>query len=111
MFPNVSNGFAKEGETGDSIRDIDLVRRDAVLAKVTGVCKEVAAKRALGIKTELLNADAPATSDSKVVQVLEEACRIEDKLFMPMVSRAYHDSLFMSRSPLPRCCLSRAEEE
>ncbi len=97
VFPNVANGVPSKVKLEIDIRDIEVVRRDSVLNRVIGICKEVAAKRGLGVKAELLNADAPAMCDSKVVNALEEACETEQKLFMPMVSRAYHDSLFMSR--------------
>jgi N-carbamoyl-L-amino-acid hydrolase len=97
VFPNVANGVPSQVKLEIDIRDIELARRDSVLKRVMDVCRQVAAKRGLDVKTELVNADAPAMSDGKVVKALEEACQTEQKLFMPMVSRAYHDSLFMSR--------------
>ena len=97
VFPNAANGVPSKVKLEIDIRDIEVTRRNSVLNRVTEVCKEVAAKRGLSVKTELLNADAPAICDRKVVKALEDACQAEQKLFMPMVSRAYHDSLFMSR--------------
>src|SRR6202008_3398313 len=46
---------------------------------------------------ELVNADAPALCAPLVVNALSESCRKHNLPFLPMVSRAYHDSLFMSR--------------
>jgi acetylornithine deacetylase/succinyl-diaminopimelate desuccinylase-like protein len=44
-----------------------------------------------------LNADAPATCADLVIGALSESCQKHAFSFLPMVSRAYHDSLFMSR--------------
>ena len=49
------------------------------------------------IRTELLNADAPARCSDTVVQTLTRACRAGGCSAVPMISRAYHDSLFMAR--------------
>src|ERR1700674_1590585 len=57
----------------------------------------ISASRRVEIHTELLNADAPADCAPAVVEVLSNACRKHRQNFLPMISRAYHDSLFMSR--------------
>jgi N-carbamoyl-L-amino-acid hydrolase len=44
-----------------------------------------------------VNADPPATCDPEVVGVLADACHRRGWRFEPMISRAYHDTLFMSR--------------
>ena len=49
------------------------------------------------MRCEVLNADAPAQSSVLVTQALEGACEDLQLPFTLMVSRAYHDSLFMSR--------------
>ena len=46
---------------------------------------------------ETVNADEPATCDPDVVEVLCRVAAAHDLRFQRMVSRAYHDSLFMSR--------------
>jgi len=45
----------------------------------------------------VLNADAPADCAPEVHEALAESCREHGFPFLEMVSRAYHDSLFMSR--------------
>jgi N-carbamoyl-L-amino-acid hydrolase len=79
------------------IRDTDLPRRDSVLQKISQVCEDVAAKRKLQISSATINADAPATCGPEVIAALENACTTEGIAHKKMVSRAYHDSLFMSR--------------
>jgi len=46
---------------------------------------------------ELVNADAPAECAPAIIEALTQSCKTRGLPFMPMVSRAYHDSLFMSR--------------
>jgi N-carbamoyl-L-amino-acid hydrolase len=44
-----------------------------------------------------MNRDAPATCDPSIISFLMAACEKHGLAFEGMVSRAYHDSLFMSR--------------
>jgi N-carbamoyl-L-amino-acid hydrolase len=44
----------------------------------------------------VLNADPPAVCDSAVIDALERACQPQGASYRMMISRAYHDSLFMS---------------
>jgi acetylornithine deacetylase/succinyl-diaminopimelate desuccinylase-like protein len=46
---------------------------------------------------EEINADPPAAGDQKTVEIAEEVCRELGLRSLRMVSRAYHDSLFMAR--------------
>jgi N-carbamoyl-L-amino-acid hydrolase len=97
VFPGLANSIPSRVKLELDIRDTDLARRDAVIQKVFQACQEIGAKRNLQITTTTLNADAPATCDPTVVSALENACVEEGIVYKPMVSRAYHDSLFMSR--------------
>lgn len=44
----------------------------------------------------MINADPPATCDPAVVGAIVDACEAAGALYKKMISRAYHDSLFMS---------------
>jgi len=44
-----------------------------------------------------VNADPPATCDAEILDIMERAAKDAGKTPMRMVSRAYHDSLFMAR--------------
>ncbi|MBJ7456048.1 MAG: M20/M25/M40 family metallo-hydrolase, partial [Thermoleophilia bacterium] len=50
-----------------------------------------------GHSEEVLNADGPATSDPAVLAAIEEACAESGLASERMVSRAYHDAVFMAR--------------
>ena len=97
VFPGAVNSIPSRVRIEVDVRDIDEARRDAVLAKVAEVTEEVGARRRVTIRTEIVNADAPAQCDPGVVEALSRACRTHGLEFRRMVSRAYHDSLFMSR--------------
>ena len=57
----------------------------------------ISKKRGVVIQTELINADAPADCAPEVCSALADSCRQHGFQFLEMVSRAYHDSLFISR--------------
>lgn len=79
------------------IRDTDPDRREAVMRAVRHDCEELRLRRKVTIAEELVNADAPAQSSPHTVQLLEEVCKEHGIAYKRMVSRAYHDSLFMAR--------------
>ncbi len=81
---------------GVDIRDIDLKRRDSVLHSLAETCARVARERRLTIHSDIVNADAPATCSPLVIDALAESCRELHLPFDMMVSRAYHDSSFLS---------------
>jgi ureidoglycolate amidohydrolase len=97
VFPGAVNSIPSRVRLSVDIRDTDLKRRDALIHKMEAVCRAVSEKRQVSIHTELLNADAPADSAPEIVEALTQSCRKHGMSFLPMVSRAYHDSLFMAR--------------
>jgi len=97
VFPGAINSIPARVRLGVDLRDTSLARRDAGLRALEGACRAIAAKRQVEINSELLNADAPAESDAAIVAVLRQACEKHGLSYLPMTSRAYHDSLFMSR--------------
>ncbi|HEX4590454.1 MAG TPA: M20/M25/M40 family metallo-hydrolase, partial [Gemmataceae bacterium] len=58
---------------------------------------DVSRRRGIRATVDLLNADPPATMAATVVSATEAACRKFDLPFKRMVSRAYHDTLYMAR--------------
>jgi ureidoglycolate amidohydrolase len=97
VFPGAVNSIPSRVRLTADIRDTDPTRRDGVMQKMEAAGKAIAEKRQVSIHTELVNADAPAVCAPEVVEALSESCRKHNLAFLPMVSRAYHDSLFMSR--------------
>ena len=97
VFPGAVNSIPSRVKLETDIRDIDAARRDSVIESLTTACTNVAQRRGVAIKTEIVNADPPATCDPAILTALEQAAKELGKTFKHMVSRAYHDSLFMAR--------------
>jgi N-carbamoyl-L-amino-acid hydrolase len=97
VFPGAINSIPSRVRLSADIRDTDLRRRDGVIQSMENARKSIAASRQVAIHTEMLNADAPAECAPAVVEALSQACKKHEQKFLTMISRAYHDSLFMSR--------------
>lgn len=97
VFPGAVNSIPSRVRLETDIRDIDATRRDKVIDTLKTVCADVAQRRGVDIKTEMVNADPPATCDTAILDAMEQAAKAAGKNCKRMVSRAYHDSLFMAR--------------
>jgi ureidoglycolate amidohydrolase len=97
VFPGAVNSIPSGVHLSVDIRDTNLERRDAVMRMIAGVGEAIAGRRQVKIHEEVLNSDAPAQCAPAIVEALAESCKKHRLDFVPMVSRAYHDSLFMSR--------------
>jgi hydantoinase/carbamoylase family amidase len=97
VFPGAINSIPSRVRLGVDIRDTDRARRDVVMQAVDDASREISARRRVAINSELLNADAPADCAPAIVEALSQSCRKHQLNFVTMISRAYHDSLFMSR--------------
>jgi ureidoglycolate amidohydrolase len=96
IFPRAVNSIPSRARMEIDVRDVDGVRRDAVLARISRTAEEIASRRSVTLRSELLNADPPASCDPGAIKALETACQTHGVRYRFMISRAYHDSLFMS---------------
>jgi N-carbamoyl-L-amino-acid hydrolase len=97
VFPGAVNSVPSRVRLEIDVRDVEEERRNVVLGLIRQAIERVRDKRSVAIRTELLNADAPARCSEAIVQSLTSACHEQGFSAIPMVSRAYHDSLFMAR--------------
>lgn len=97
VFPSAVNSIPSRVRLEVDLRDIDDQRRETVFRLIRQQCDEIAGLRSVSVQIEVVNADAPTECAPKVVDAIEGACRTNQLGFRRMVSRAYHDSLFMSR--------------
>jgi N-carbamoyl-L-amino-acid hydrolase len=97
VFPSAVNSIPAKVTLSVDIRDTNLLRRDVMIHSLEAACRATSAKRRVEIGCQLLNADAPAESALAVVAALRQACELHGYVSLPMTSRAYHDSLFISR--------------
>ena len=97
VFPGAVNSIPSRVHLTVDIRDTDQQRRDLVMRTIEATCHSISAKRQVSVHSELVNADAPADCAPAIIEAFSQSCRKHELNFMPMVSRAYHDSLFMAR--------------
>jgi ureidoglycolate amidohydrolase len=97
VFPGAINSIPSRIHLTVDIRDTSLERRDAAMRYIATASQTIGAKRQVAISEELVNADAPALCSPAIVEALSQSCRSHQLRSIHMVSRAYHDSLFMSR--------------
>ncbi len=97
IYPGAVNAVPSRVELSLDLRDVDRPRRERTMEAIRGAAQGIAVRRGVSIAEAMINADAPASADARVVRVLEASCAEEDVRFRHMVSRAYHDTSFMAR--------------
>jgi N-carbamoyl-L-amino-acid hydrolase len=78
-------------------RDTQLATRDAALARIEKNAAQICARRGVTLALERLNVDAPAICDAQLVATIAAAGAQLGLPIKKMISRAYHDSLFMAQ--------------
>jgi ureidoglycolate amidohydrolase len=97
VHPGAINSIPSRVQLAVDLRDTDVARRDGVQDEIKSACREVAGRRGVSAKVETISSDPPAQSSPEILTALTAACEAEGVTFRRMVSRAYHDSLFMAR--------------
>jgi ureidoglycolate amidohydrolase len=97
IHPGAINSIPVRVTLEVDVRDTDLDSRDRVVDRVRQAICQIAGRRGIGAAVELLNADPPTEAGPRVLNAIQAVCRRLQLAYKPMVSRAYHDSLFMAR--------------
>jgi N-carbamoyl-L-amino-acid hydrolase len=79
------------------LRDARMDTRAKALADIRSTAAAACERRGVKMEFEEINADPPAAGDPRTVAIAETVCRELGLASLRMVSRAYHDSLFMAR--------------
>ncbi len=79
------------------LRDTRLDTREKALSEIRRASDEICARRAVALEFSEINADPPAPGDAHTIAIAEQVCVELGLKYRRMVSRAYHDSLFMAR--------------
>eukprot|EP00195_Chlamydomonas_chlamydogama_P017271 CAMPEP_0202902448 /NCGR_PEP_ID=MMETSP1392-20130828/16857_1 /ASSEMBLY_ACC=CAM_ASM_000868 /TAXON_ID=225041 /ORGANISM="Chlamydomonas chlamydogama, Strain SAG 11-48b" /LENGTH=439 /DNA_ID=CAMNT_0049589209 /DNA_START=61 /DNA_END=1376 /DNA_ORIENTATION=+ len=95
--PGAVNSVPREARLGIDVRDIDGPRRDEIVARIKASAEEIAKRRKVRHKVTLINQDPPATCSEDVLRAVSDSAHELSLSTKHMVSRAYHDSLFMAR--------------
>ncbi len=97
VSPGAVNSIPREVGLLIDVRDIDGARRDGVLAQIRSAARDAAERHGVQFDDELLNADPPAQCDKEILAASTAVCAMLGLESERMISRAYHDSLFMAR--------------
>ncbi len=79
------------------LRDTQVATRDAALEQIEKASRDICQRRGIEIEMNRLNVDPPAICDATLVQSIEGICGRVGVSHKRMISRAYHDSLFMAQ--------------
>jgi len=97
VFPGAVNSVPSRVKLELDVRDVEGQRRNVVLGLIQQASETIAKKRGVSVRSELLNADPPASCAPFIIEALVQSCAEQACTQKQMISRAYHDSLFMAR--------------
>ncbi len=97
IYPGAVNSVPSRVDLELDVRDTDPGRRESVLDAVYRASRDIESRRGVSITLEQVNADPPARCDEAILSVMQNAAAQLCLTTRRMVSRAYHDSLFMAR--------------
>lgn len=102
LHPGAINSIPSKSQVEIDTRDIDEKRRNDVIEKIHQSATTIASNRGVRLSEfKIVNQDPPALSDKSVIEAMEAASKELNLTHKLMISRAYHDSLFMARvSPM-----------
>ncbi|MEM7193264.1 MAG: hypothetical protein AAF405_10475 [Pseudomonadota bacterium] len=79
------------------MRDTDLATRERIVDTLQAEGEQLAKDRGLGFRIEPINADPPIDAAPEIMQAIKTSAEHEGLSRHALVSRAYHDSLFIAR--------------
>jgi len=94
--PNAINSIPFCVQMEIDLRDTDIETRNRVLDRIRQEANEICRRRQLSLTFESINADPPAIASPELVESIIQNARESGFSASTMVSRAYHDSLFMA---------------
>ena len=97
VAPGAINSVPSFAELEIDLRDTDLRTRETARAGIERAIAEVCARRGVRGAVETINADPPAACDARVVETILQRAQTAGLRTTRMISRAYHDTLFMAR--------------
>lgn len=97
VSPGAINSIPAHVELTVDLRDIRLDTRTETWNRATAALEEIASRRGLKTSVSTINQDPPATCDRALVEAVEASAKARGFSHRRMISRAYHDSLFLAR--------------
>ncbi|XP_027363813.1 ureidoglycolate hydrolase [Abrus precatorius] len=102
LHPGAINSIPSKSHMEIDTRDIDEERRNQVVEKIHQSAIKITKTRGVKLSEfHVINQDPPALSDGAIIRAVEATTKELNLTSKLMISRAYHDSLFMARlSPM-----------
>lgn len=97
VHPGAVNSIPSRVRFTIDLRDINGASRDEVKSQIESMIEDVSSKRGIQSELKTLNSDPPATASAMIIQAAENACQAIQVPHQKMISRAYHDSLFIAQ--------------
>ena len=94
--PGAVNSIPHRAWLEIDLRDTQVQTRDEALEKIEQAAPQICSRRGIELQIERLNVDQPAICDPHLVENALGSCRDLRVPAKRMISRAYHDSLFMA---------------
>ena len=95
--PGAINSIPCDVKMEVDFRDTDKEARDKALARIGDGTHAICKRRGVEIDWQVINQDPPAKCDPSLVALVEAQAVAAKCTHQRMISRAYHDSLFMAR--------------
>lgn len=95
--PNVMNVIPGRVEVRVDVRSADANAKRECLATLQNSVDAIVARRDIGIETNVLTDEAPVVFSSRVVDVIEHICAVQEFDAMRMPSGAGHDAAHVAR--------------
>jgi len=95
--PGAVNSVPSRAVLEIDVRDTNPATLNAALAQIEAAAAQICQKRGIGLELERINVDAPAMCDARLVELAVRVCADLGVSSRNMISRAYHDALFMAR--------------
>ncbi|MEM9328775.1 MAG: M20 family metallo-hydrolase [Bacteroidota bacterium] len=97
VHPGAVNSIPSRVTLEIDIRDTELASRDHMVQRVLSEASRLRNHYQIEIESTILNEDPPATCLPALVDLVMEVSKQEAFKAQRMISRAYHDTLFMSQ--------------
>ncbi len=97
VHPAAVNSIPSRVRFSIDLRDIDGSTRDDVKGQIESAIQQIASRRGVLASIITLNSDPPASASEMIIDVAKAACEASGLKYQTMISRAYHDSLFIAQ--------------
>ena len=97
VAPGAVNSIPRQVHMTFDVRDTDIEARQSIIDELKQIAQIEAKARGLTCEIKMINSDPPVTTDDEVRNAIHNATELYGFWAQSLVSRAYHDALFIAR--------------